>query len=117
MLSSMSSINNQQLLDKLKSLASSNFARIKDQLPAEEQVYVVKVDGALSLVIKLSRNSISIEEGEYANPVSTLTISSSDLNQILSGQLDAVKAFLAGRIRIQGDIFKTMALNNILKGS
>ncbi|MEM0117030.1 MAG: SCP2 sterol-binding domain-containing protein [Conexivisphaerales archaeon] len=108
--------NNQDLLTKLKSLADRNFPKFQNQLPAEEQVYVLKTNEGLSVVIRLSRNGISVQEGEFANPISTLTMASSDLDQMLSGQLDAVKAFLAGKIKIQGDVFKTMALNNILKG-
>lgn len=112
----MASISNEQLLNKLKTLASSNFPKFQNQLPLEEQVYVLKTNEGLSVVIKFSRNGISIQEGEYTNPISTLTMSSSDLNQMLTGQLDAVKAFLGGKIKVQGDVFKTMALNNLLKG-
>lgn len=114
---SVMSSKDEELLSRLKVLAEKNFPRFQSQLPPVEQVYVIHTNEGLSVVVKLSNKGISIDRGDFPNPISTLTMSSSDLDLMLRGELDGVKAFLSGRIKIQGDIFKTMALNNLLRGS
>jgi len=112
----MSSAGPDNLLSRIKELAYENFPKIREKLPSDEQVFVLKTTEGVSVVIKLSNKAISVEPGDYPNPVSTMTMSPSDLDLLMKGELDGVKAFLSGKIKVQGDIFKTMALNNLLKG-
>jgi len=113
----MSSSGPDDLLGRIKELADRNFPKIKDKLPSNEQVFVLKTTAGFSAVIKLSSQAIVVESGDHPNPVSTMTMSPADLEQLMNGQLDGVQAFLSGRIKVQGDVFRTMALNNLLKGA
>ena len=70
-----------------------------------------------SYIIKANNVAISVDPATHPAPTSTLIMSSGDLNAILDGQMDATKAFFQGKVQIKGDIFKTMALNSLLKGA
>jgi putative sterol carrier protein len=110
------SSENEQILAKLRALVEKNYPQLRDRLPSEDQVYMLKTNEGLSLVVRLSKAGISVEQGEYPNPISTMSMSAADLKLLLDGELDGVKAFLSGRVRVQGDVFKTMSLNSLLKG-
>ncbi|MDG6939030.1 MAG: SCP2 sterol-binding domain-containing protein [Nitrososphaerota archaeon] len=113
----MSSSDQDAFVAKVRRIADANFPAVKDKLPSTEQVYVVKTEEGLSLVVAFSSEGIRVEKGDHPQPISTMTMSQADLDLLLQGQLDGVKAFLRGRVRVQGDVFKTMALNSILKGA
>jgi putative sterol carrier protein len=105
-----------ELLERVRSIARTNYPMIKDKLSSVEQVFVLQLNDDGSYVLRASNVSISVEPGTHSSPMATLTTSSGDLKAILDGQLDATKAFFQGRVRIKGDIFKAMALNSLLKG-
>ncbi|MEM0075419.1 MAG: SCP2 sterol-binding domain-containing protein [Nitrososphaerota archaeon] len=107
----------EDLVSRIKKLAEENFPSIKDKLPSNSQVYNIKTNEGLSVTISLSNSGITVENGESKAAVATMSMSQSDLESLINGQLDGVKAFLSGRIKIQGDVFKTMMLNQILKGA
>jgi putative sterol carrier protein len=106
-----------ELLERIRSIARTNYPNMKDKLSAVEQVFVLQVTDGGSYVIRASSASIDVEPGTHPSPTATLTMSSGDLKAILDGQLDATKAFFQGKMQIKGDIFKTMALNSLLKGA
>ena len=106
-----------ELLERIRSIAQPNYPLIKDKLSAVEQVFVLQMSDDGSYVIRANNAAISIEAGTHPAPTATLVMSSADLRAILDGQMDATKAFFQGKVQIKGDIFKTMALNSLLKGA
>jgi putative sterol carrier protein len=110
-------MSSDELLEKLKTVAQSNYPSVKDKLSSVEQVFVLKLKDGGSYVIKVSNASMSIEAGEHPSPIATLITSSADLKAMLDGQMDAVKAFFQGKVQIQGDVFKTMVLNSLMRGA
>ncbi|HVP22880.1 MAG TPA: SCP2 sterol-binding domain-containing protein [Conexivisphaerales archaeon] len=104
------------LLERLRSIAQTNYPMLKDKLSSVEQVFVLQLKDGGSYVIRANNADIQVDPGTYESPAATMIISSADLLGILDGQLDATKAFFQGRIQIKGDVFKTMALNSLLKG-
>jgi putative sterol carrier protein len=61
----------------------------------------------------LARRSLAVTEGLHPNPSATIESTHQDLVSILKGELDAVKAFFSGRIKIKGDVFAAQELNSL----
>jgi putative sterol carrier protein len=106
-----------ELLERIRSIAQTNYPLVKDKLSSVEQVFMLQLSDGGSYVIKVNNVSISVDSGTTPAPIATLIMSSGDLEAILDGQMDATKAFFQGTVQIKGDIFKTMALNSLLKGA
>ncbi|MDJ0271329.1 MAG: SCP2 sterol-binding domain-containing protein [Candidatus Caldarchaeum sp.] len=58
-------------------------------------------------------SGLTVTEGLHPNPSATVESSHQDLVSILRGELDAVKAFFSGRIKIKGDVFAAQELNSL----
>jgi len=54
-----------------------------------------------------------VAEGEAENPNITITVTSSDWMDIVSGKLNGQMAFLTGKLKIQGDMSLAMKLQNL----
>ena len=106
-----------ELLDRLRSIAQANYPLVKEKLSSVDQVFVLKLNDNGSYIIKVNSSTLSIEPGSHASPLATLVTSSADLRAMLDGQMDAVKAFFQGKVQIQGDVFKTMVLNSLIRGA
>lgn len=62
----------------------------------------------------IDNGTISVEEGAAASPDMTMTTSGEDMLAIVNGDLNAVSAFMQGRIRIDGDMGLAMKLQTLL---
>jgi putative sterol carrier protein len=106
-----------ELLERIRAIAQTNYPLIKDKLSSVEQVFVLQLSDGGSYIIRVNNASISVDSGTHPAPTATLITSSGDLRAILDGQMDATKAFLEGKVQVRGDIFRTLALNSLLKGA
>ena len=57
---------------------------------------------------------MKVEKGKHQRPIATLTLSSDTLKKVLSGELDAMKAFMMRQIKITGNVLDTMNLKKLL---
>lgn len=57
-------------------------------------------------------NVTTVDIGE---PQTLMTLSTDDFAEMLSGRLDPVKAFMGGRMKIEGDMMIAMKLANSFK--
>lgn len=62
---------------------------------------------------KIENGALTSGEGETENPNCTVTVSASDWLDILSGKLDGQMAFMAGKLKIAGDMSLAMKLNSL----
>lgn len=53
---------------------------------------------------RIANGEITIEEGEAENPTMTITMDANDYVEMMSGRLDAMQAFMSGKIKVTGDI-------------
>lgn len=54
--------------------------------------------------LSIADQRCNLSSGPADNPNVTITMTSEDFNQLTAGHLDAVSAYLSGRIQIAGDI-------------
>ncbi|MDY7075780.1 MAG: SCP2 sterol-binding domain-containing protein [Chloroflexota bacterium] len=55
-----------------------------------------------------------LEEGETASPSMTLSMDASDFVAMTNGELNAMAAFMQGKIKVSGDMSLAMKIQNIL---
>lgn len=72
-------------------------------------------DGAAYYIQFNADGSISLNDGEVPDAKTTFVAADQVLEDILSGKLDGVKAFLFGKLKVSGDIGSAQKLVALLK--
>lgn len=68
-------------------------------------------DGVILIDGRAAPNTVSNEDGEAD---CTLTMSSADFEEMMSGDLDPTMAFMSGRLQVDGDMGVAMRLANVI---
>ncbi|MCY4018353.1 MAG: SCP2 sterol-binding domain-containing protein [Chloroflexi bacterium] len=63
--------------------------------------------------LKISSGSIEHGEGEIAEPEMTLKASADDWHAVSTGQMNAMQAFMTGKLKILGDMSLAMKLQTM----
>lgn len=63
--------------------------------------------------IKLVNEKAEVLEKEHEKPNATITMSADLFTQLTSGQISAISAFMAGKLKVQGDMQLAMKLQSI----
>ncbi len=106
------------VFEKAKDAFEQIFAKAKDKLPeitSWNKVYQFIVeDAGEEFYVEISGGQVKVEKGKHPNPIATLTLKTETLEKILSGELDAMKAFMMRQIKITGNVLDTMNLKKLL---
>jgi putative sterol carrier protein len=62
----------------------------------------------------LSDTGIKVEEGETVTPDVTFSMASEDFVAIANGELNAVNAFMMGKVKVTGNMAMAMRLQSLL---
>jgi len=68
-------------------------------------------------VMKIRDQKCTVEKGTMENPALTITADASDFYAIFKGEMDATRAFMMGKIRIQGNMGLAMRLTSLFRTS
>ena len=58
---------------------------------------------------------VEVSQGTHVSPKMTLTADSSDYVKIFTGELDGMQAFMAGKLKLAGDLNLAMKLTQMFK--
>jgi len=103
-------------LEELRARFQDLFEKALAKVPEARtwnKVYQFIVEGQ-EFYIEIRDGKLSITEGRHPNPIATLSLSRDTLAKILSGELDAMRAFMTRQLTITGNVFDTVNLKRII---
>lgn len=74
-------------------------------------------EGSGAFYAEINDGQLFIEPFDYKNNDAMLTASGEDIVSILSGKLDAVEAFEAGKLTVDGDISKALSIQPVIEAN
>ncbi|MFP3265283.1 MAG: SCP2 sterol-binding domain-containing protein [Acidilobus sp.] len=101
----------------VKGMLQQLFSRATEQVPeikSWDKVYQFSVSGLGDFYIEIKNGSMKVVEGRHPSPIATLSASQEVFEKIMSGQLDAMKAFLGGQLKITGNVLDTVNLKRLI---
>ena len=102
----------EELLAKVRGIAKKADVSDKDFLAVQ-----VNITGNESGVfyVEVKDHKIAVEPYEYNDRNCAITMSMADFNKLLDDKLDPVKAFLTGKLKVDGDTGKALEFSKLLK--
>lgn len=78
----------------------------------------LKLTGVQSVdyYLTIKNGQLGVTEGISPNPKLTLTADSEDFMKLFSGQIDPMKAFMQGKLKVTGDMSLAMKMMGMFKG-
>ncbi len=64
--------------------------------------------------VKVDDGKANVAEEAHDSPNITISMSADDFNDMLEGKLNATSAFMAGKLKVKGDMSLAMKLQNLL---
>ena len=104
-------------MEEYKRLIEELFAKAVNAMPEIKtwnKVYQFKLEDDGEFYIEISNGEIKVAEGSHPSPIATIIGTSEVLKQILTGELDAMKAFMMRKIKITGNVLDTMNLKKLI---
>lgn len=88
---------------------------VAQELEKMNKQFTFSVTGKDSFSLVLKPGEVSLVDGVVPSPAATVSASEEVLNDVFSGKLDAVKAFMSGQLKVSGDIFAAQRLTELAK--
>jgi len=102
-------------IEKLMDLMPKAFVPEKAQgVDAVIQYHLTGEQGG-DWVITIREGACKVEKGTTENPKLTLTAEAKDYLDVVTGKLNAMAAFSAGKLKLKGDLGLAMKLMNYFK--
>ncbi len=77
--------------------------------------YRLSGDEASDWIISIAAGGCTVQQGVCPNPQLTVTIAAEDQKALAFGKLDAMAAFMQGKLRLSGDMSLAMKLPSLFK--
>ncbi|ODC03335.1 SCP-2 family sterol carrier protein [Terasakiispira papahanaumokuakeensis] len=82
-----------------------------DAAAGMNEVFQFDIEDGDHYYIQVSDGTCTIEQGEHDDPSVTLIMSSQTLKDVMSGETDGMQAFMAGKLRAEGDMMLATKLS------
>lgn len=87
----------------------------KNRIAKWNKVFQFNPTDGEQFYVEIANGTASVKRGAHEKPEATLIASSQDFVAIFKGQLDGVKAFFTGKLRVQGNVMATQDLAPLFK--
>ena len=99
----------------VEEVAASN-EDLQDELEDQDDVVIVmEVPGLISAYLEIKDGKLTAGEGAHDSPTVTIQMNEEIATGLLTGEIDTASAYMAGDIKIVGEMAKAMALRSILE--
>ncbi len=75
----------------------------------------IKGDNGGVFYVEIKDGKVSVEPYEYNDRSCAITMTMDDFNKLIDGELDPVKAFFGGKLKVDGDVSKALEFSKLLK--
>lgn len=72
-------------------------------------------EGAGTFYAEYKNGKLSVEPYDYHDRDAALTADSKDFLKIAEGKMDPIQAYFLGKLKVDGDVSKALALKNMVK--
>ena len=108
-------------LEDIKSKFLEVFEKAKqkkgEEIASINRVFQFVLDDGTEFYIEISGGQAKVEAGRHPQAVATLSTDRETLDKILKGELDAMAAFMRGKLKITGNVIETVKLRQILEAA
>jgi Putative sterol carrier protein len=87
---------------------------IKKEILSFKKVFQIEISDGNPYYVDLTSDSVKIIEGKHPSPNATIIAQDQVLEDVFSGKLDGVKAFMTGKLKIKGDAFSVQKLSSTI---
>jgi 3-hydroxy-3-methylglutaryl CoA synthase/NAD(P)-dependent dehydrogenase (short-subunit alcohol dehydrogenase family)/putative sterol carrier protein len=109
--------------DELSSLTVETiFARLPESFQADKAAgvevvfqFVISGPDGGSWYATVTEGSCSVAKGTHDSPTSTIKMADGDFVKLIKGELNAMKAFTSGKLRVEGDLMKSQLVEKLFK--
>jgi putative sterol carrier protein len=77
--------------------------------------YILTGDQGGDWIINIHEGKCTVQEGKSPNPNVTITADAVDFANVLTGKMNAMQAFMQGKVRLSGDMNLAMKLTSFFK--
>lgn len=88
---------------------------VKQRLANWDKVFQFNPSDSDPFYVSVKRGAIEVTKGSHQDPEAILEASSNDLMAIIKGEMDGIKAFFAGKLKVKGNVFSVQDFYSILK--
>ena len=99
-----------ELLSKVREIASKIDVAGKPFLAVQ-----INIHGEGPFYVEVKDGKINVEPYEYNDRNCAITISKDDFYKLIAGKLDPVKAFMTGKLKVDGDVGKALDFSRLIK--
>lgn len=77
--------------------------------------YRISGPGGGEWFVSVKEGSCEVKPGAHEKPTTTIIMSDEDFLTLISGKLNAMQAFTAGKLKIEGDLMKSQLIEKLFK--
>ncbi len=98
-----------EIVEKAKAIEN-----LDKELSGFNKTFQIKPSDASPFFVAINNGTINLNQGETEGASATVMATDQMLVDIFTGQVDAVKAFMQGQLKVSGDIFSAQKLTSIM---
>ena len=77
--------------------------------------YRISGPGGGEWFVSVKEGSCEVKQGAHEKPTTTIIMSDEDFLTLIAGKLNAMQAFTAGKLKIEGDLMKSQLIEKLFK--
>lgn len=107
----------EEVREKLYEIYEKAKSKMGDEMASWNKTFQFNIEGGEPFYITFSGGEMKVEPGVHQSPTATLSMEKEVLEQILKGELDAMAAFIRGKMKITGNVIETTSLRKMLEAA